>query len=199
MWWAGTRSGTLWVQQLAVLTIFPALLLTIMGMPVLRILAWPVAFIGFALPVGTSADPWLQALTARFIVTGLSALGIPHHQDGLLISLPSGIWEVEPDCSGLRYLLPGLALAYACTVLIHDTVRQRAGFLAVCAVSLILANGLRALSIILAAHLGIGMGADHRVFSYSIYGLTVVSLGWLGLRWNALTRTRALSQRPTAA
>jgi hypothetical protein len=32
-------------------------------------------------------------------------------------------------------------------------------------------------------HLGIADGTDHRVFSYTIYSITVFLLAWLGRRW----------------
>jgi hypothetical protein len=56
-------------------------------------------------------------------------------------------------------------------------------FLVFCAASLILANGVRAYGIILADHLGLVRGADHRLFSYTIYGITIPLLFWLGLKW----------------
>jgi hypothetical protein len=45
------------------------------------------------------------------------------------------------------------------------------------------ANGVRAYGVILGDHFGIADGTDHRVFSYTIYGLTIPLLFWLGLRW----------------
>jgi exosortase A len=184
-WFIGERTGDLLVQQMAVVAMLPALILTVMGAAILRLLRFPLGLLVFALPIGTSIEPWLQKMTALFIVTGLDLAGIPHARDGFLITIPSGTWEVAPDCSGLRYLLPGLALGYLYTALMHHTVKRRVSFLVLCALLLILANGVRAYGIILGDHLGIAEGTDHRVFSYTIYGLTVLSLGWLGLRWDA--------------
>jgi exosortase A len=184
-WFIGELTGTGLVQQVAVVAMLPGLVLAVMGTEVLRVLQFPLGFLAFALPVGTSLEPWLQKATALFIMGGLHLAGIPRQRDGFLISIPSGTWEVAPDCSGLRYLLPGLALGYLYTALMHRTVRQRVSFLLLCALLLILANGVRAYGIILGDHLGIAEGTDHRVFSYTIYGVTVGSLGWLGLRWDA--------------
>lgn len=184
-WFIGGLTGTLLVQQLAVVAMLPALVLATMGTEVLRVLQFPLGFLGFALPVGTSLEPWLQKVTALFIVIGLDLSGIPQERDGFLISIPSGTWEVAPDCSGLRYLLPGLALGYLYTALMHHTVNRRVSFLFLCALLLIVANGVRAYGIILGDHLGIAEGTDHRVFSYTVYGVTVLLLGWLGLRWDA--------------
>jgi hypothetical protein len=45
------------------------------------------------------------------------------------------------------------------------------------------ANGIRAYGVIVGDHLGIAEGSDHRVFSYTIYGLTMPLFLWLGLKW----------------
>jgi hypothetical protein len=60
---------------------------------------------------------------------------------------------------------------------------------------LILANGIRAYGIILGDHLGIAHGADHRLFSYSIYGITIPVLFWLGLKWKESTRIETRAPR----
>jgi exosortase A len=183
-WCLGGITQTLLVQQIAVISMLPALILGIFGSKVLRALQFPLGSLAFALPVGTSIEPWLQKITAMFIMLGLEMVGIPHHRDGYLITIPSGSWEVAPDCGGLRYILPGLALGYIYTAVMHHTLKQRVTFLFLCAGLLIVANGARAYGIILADHLGIAEGTDHRVFSYAVYGVTMLFLAWLGLKWS---------------
>jgi exosortase A len=183
-WCLGGITQTLLVQQIAVISMLPALILGIFGSKVLRTLQFPLGFLAFALPVGTSIEPWLQKITAMFIMLGLDMVGIPHHRDGYLITIPSGTWEVAPDCGGLRYILPGLALGYVYTAVIHQTLKQRVSFLLVCVLFLAVANGARAYGIILGDHLGIAEGTDHRVFSYAVYGVTMLFLAWLGLKWS---------------
>ena len=92
---------------------------------------------------------------------------------------------VEPiaDCGGLRYLLPGLAVGYAFATLVYRQPARRVVFLAICAAVLMVANGIRAYGVIVGDHVGIAEGIDHRVFSYSVYGVTMPLLFWIGLRW----------------
>lgn len=179
----GYRTQTLVAQQVALLAMLPALVWTCFGIDILRTLRFPLGLLVFALPVGTSIEPLLQKVTTSFILAGLNLIGIPLHRDGYFITVSSGTWEVAPDCAGLRYLLPGLALGYVYTAVMHHRLTQRLTFLIMCAGALILANGIRAYSIILGDHLGIAEGTDHRVYSYAVYVVTVISLGWLGLRW----------------
>ncbi len=183
LWIVGKMFSLVALQQAAIVCVFPCLVLTILGQEVARTVSWPMGFLLFMLPYGTSIEPWLQAWTAAVIVGGLSVLGIPHRYDTFQITVPSGIWEVAPDCGGLRYLLPGLALGYAFSILAYRSPWRRAGFLILCGTMLMLANGLRAFAVILGDHLGIAVGTDHRVFSYSVYGMTIPLLYWIGNKW----------------
>jgi exosortase/archaeosortase family protein len=82
----------------------------------------------------------------------------------------------------LRYLLPGLALGYIFATLTFRAAIRRWCFLTVCGAILMIANGMRAYGIIIAHHLGIADGADHRLFSYTVFGMTLPFLHWLGLK-----------------
>lgn len=189
-WVFGKLAGLVWIQQAAVVASLPGLVWTIYGTAILRALSWPLGFLVFLLPVGTSLEPWLQDITAWLILRGLDLSGISYVYQGRFITVGPAVWEVAPDCGGLRYLLPGLSLAYAFAVLTYREPARRLLFLAFCAGALMIANGIRAYGIILGNHVGIASGADHRLFSYTIYGLTMPCLFWLGLKWK---------QRPDAA
>ena len=182
-WFVGHVTDVMWLQQAAVVAMLPGLMWAILGKEIVKTLAWPLGFLVFMLPVGTSIEPWLQDFTAWFIQVGLQLTNIPYHYEDYRIVLTTGTWEVAPDCGGLRYLLPGLALGYAFATLIYRQPARRLVFLALCAVVLMVANGIRAYGVIVGDHFGIADGTDHRVFSYTIYGLTMPLLFWLGLRW----------------
>jgi exosortase A len=182
-WVVGHLTNLLWLQQAAVVALLPSLVWAILGTEIVRTLFWPLGFLMFLVPVGTSIEPWLQDFTARFILVGLRASGIPYLYEDYRVTIPSGTWEISRGCAGLRYLLPGLALGYAFTTLIYRRPSRRVTFLAICAVVLMVANGVRAYGLIVGDHLGIADGTDHRVFSYTIYGLAMPLLFWLGLKW----------------
>jgi exosortase len=195
-WFVGYVTEMVWLQQAAVVAMLPGLMWAILGKEIVKALAWPLGFLAFMLPVGTSIEPALQDLTAWFIQVGLQVTYIPYLYEDHRFVLTSGTWEVAPDCGGLRYLLPGLALGYAFVTLIYRQPARRLVFLALCAVMLMVANGFRAYGVIVGDHLGIAEGTDHRMFSYSIYGLTIPLLFWLGLRWQENT-TVTSSQHAT--
>ena len=182
-WVLGYRLNLIWLQQASVVASLPGLVWAVLGTDIFRTIAWPLGFLLFMLPVGTSIEPWLQDMTTWFILAGLQFTGIPYLYENYRIAIPSGTWEVAPDCGGLRYLLPGLALGYAFVTLVYRQPARRLVFLVVCAVILMLANGVRAYGLIVGDHFGIAEGTDHRVFSYTIYGLTIPLLYWLGIKW----------------
>jgi exosortase A len=199
-WYLGRMTQMPVIQESAVLAMLPALVLTIFGKTVFHLLRFPLGFLVFALPVGTAIEPWLQDVTTGFIVVGLELAGIPLQRDGYVITIASGSWEVARECAGLRYLLPGLALGYVYTAVVHRTLMQRLTFLMVCSGALIVANGMRAYGIILGDHFGIAEGTDHRVFSYTIYAITMTYLGWLGLKWcDGSEKTPTATASPVSA
>jgi exosortase A len=181
-WLLGHLTNLLVLQQAAVVASIPSLVWAILGTKIMKALAWPLGFLIFLLPVGTSIEPWLQDFTASFILFGLDLTGVQYLYEDHRIIIASGTWDVARDCGGLRYLLPGLALAYAFATLIYRHPARRLVFLVLCAAVLMLANGVRAYGVIISDHFGYVEGADHRLFSYMIYGITIPLLYWLGLK-----------------
>ncbi len=64
-WLVGQRTEIPWLQQAAVVAMLPAAGLAVFGAEIMRVLAFPLGFLVFALPVGTSIEPWLQEFTAQ--------------------------------------------------------------------------------------------------------------------------------------
>jgi exosortase A len=194
-WLIGNLKDSSLLQQVASIAMIPGVVLATLGTAVFRAILFPLGFLFFMLPVGTVLEPWLQDFTTAFIAEGLHFAGIPVHREGYFLTIPSGVWEVAPDCAGLRYVLPGLALGYMFTAVAYRHWSRRLGFLVFCVAVLILANGVRAYGIILGDHFGIAHGADHRLFSYSVYGITIPVLFWLGLKWKESTRIEPWAPR----
>jgi exosortase A len=198
-WLIGSWADVLWLQQAAVVAMLPGLLWAIVGEKIFGAVAWPLGFLFFMLPVGTSIEPWLQDFTAWFVQAGLRLAQIPHFSDnGHQIVITTGVWEVARDCGGLRYLLPGLALAAAFAMLIYRQPFRRLAFLVLCAGTLMIANGVRAYGVIIGDYFGIADGTDHRMFSYTIYGLTIPLLFWIGLKWSDTGSTASMEDRVVA-
>jgi len=182
-WWEGHIEEHVFWQQVSLVAMLPALIWALCGTAIFRVLCFPLGLLVFALPIGTAAEGWLRDFTTAFLEVTLNAVGVPLLREGYFITIPSSKWEVATDCAGLRYVLPGLALGYMYAAMVYRQALRRVAFLTLCCTLLILANGARAFSIIVFDFVGLADGTDHRVFSYLIYGVTIVLLGWVGTTW----------------
>jgi len=185
--WAVARAAdVLVVQQLAFVAMIPVLVATLLGGRVARMLAFPLGYLFFAVPLGEGLIPPLQDFTAHFSVGGLKLTGIPVFAEGRYISIPSGNFEVAEACSGVRYLIASVALGCLFAYLNYRSPWRRLAFIAASALIPVLANGLRAYGIILLAHVSnmrLAVGVDHIIYGWIFFGLVMALLFWLGSFW----------------
>ena len=125
----------------------------VLGWPATRVLAFPLCFLFFALPVGDFLLPKLMDWTADFTVAALRATGIPVYRQGLVFVIPSGTWSVVEACSGVRYLIASLMVGTLYAYLIYRSTTRRVVFIACAAAVPIVANWMRAYLIVLLGHL----------------------------------------------
>ena len=81
------------VNALTQFTLVATLVLAIMallGFEVSKRIAFPLAFLFFAVPIGDFMMPKLMEWTAAFTVLALRSSGIPVYQEGLQFVIPSG-------------------------------------------------------------------------------------------------------------
>ena len=177
----------------------PALVWILLGMQALRHLALPLGFSFFAVPAGDSLIPWLQDFTAWFAVWALRITGIPVVLEGHWIAISSGTWEVAEACSGIRYLISSVALGTLFAFTVYKSWRRRAALIGASIVVPILANGVRAYSIILIAHkldARLAEGIDHLIYGWLFFSLISGALLSLGFRWHELDFS---GRKPNAA
>ena len=130
-------------------------------------MAFPLAFLVFAVPFGRALVPALMQVTADITVTALKWTGVPVFRQGMLLSIPGGDFEVARACSGLNYLMTGVVLGTLYAYLTYTDWRKRVAFVAVTVAVLIVANGIRAYLTVAIAHwsdMRYGTGYDHIVF-----------------------------------
>lgn len=155
----------------------------------LMLLAWPVSFPIVMEPLRRVLMPWFQTGTIWLITTGLEIVHVPYVVEPYFykvwqpkIVLTSQAWRVTPDCSGFGFVVTGVALLWMVAIARQMSCATMLGFLLLAGCSLFFANGLRALAIMLGDHWGLVDGTEHRLFSYAVYGLTLLGITWLGMR-----------------
>src|SRR5213076_217780 len=88
----------------AVVAMVPAAVAALLGTAWLRALAFPLAFLFFAVPFGEAWIPTMMQWTADFTVAALRLSGVPVFREGMYFSIPSGEWSVIETCSGIAYM-----------------------------------------------------------------------------------------------
>lgn len=181
--WLARSAGLQIVEHAAVVASVPAAIWAICGTAFVRRIAFPLAFLVFAVPFGEMVVPALMEWTATFVVAALRILGIPVYRDGLFFSLPGGDFLVEKACSGIRYLIAMLAVGSLYSYLAFHTTSRRLLFILLSALVPLAANGLRALGIVLLAHFSdmrIAVGVDHLIYGWIFFGVVLLLMFWLG-------------------
>lgn len=186
LWLAGRLGGVASIEEIAAVAAIPATLLLLAGPAIARALAFPLAFLFFAVPLGEFLTPIMMDYTADATVMALRWSGVPVYREGLHFMVPTGRWSVVEACSGLRYLIASVALGVLYAYLQFRTLRYRMMFIGVAVVVPIVANWIRAYMIVMLGHLSdmkIATGVDHLVYGWLFFGIVMAAMFWFGSRW----------------
>ena len=185
-WFVAERLGIMEGRQIAALAALQVLFLSVLGWPLFRALSGPLLYLFFLVPFGAFVTPALQSFTAGFIRVGLQLLGIPAYIDDLTIEIAAGSFYVAEACAGLRFLIAAVAFGVFYALLNYHSPRRRAAFITASIVVPILANGMRALGIVV---LGNVLGsaeaavADHIIYGWGFFSVVMLLLVVGGMPW----------------
>jgi EpsI family protein len=197
------RSG---IEELHMLLLPLLLFLAVLaafGRGFARILAFPLGYLYFAEPTWRILIGPLQALTMRAVVLMSPLTGTPMVPSGTLLRLPHGVtFEVTPLCSGVNFLVVGLAVAALIGELQRAPLRRRAALLGVMALLMVLSNWLRVLLIVLAGYasgMRLLVTRGHLLFGWVLFALVVLGFSVWAARRAPIVRPEAIPQRETGA
>lgn len=185
-WAISHLSGVQAAEQFAVVAMIPACVVGALGVPAARIIAFPLGFLFFAVPVGGFLVPTLMRFTADIAAGALQLSGIPTLRSQMYISVPAGDFEVAKACSGLNYLLAGLVLGALYSHLTFQKSWKRAICVGLFVAVLVLANGLRAFLTILVSEktsMTFGPGMEHVELGRVLFVAVVFLMFWIGHRF----------------
>jgi exosortase A len=186
IWLFGEFGAVNVVTQLAFVSILVLTVPTVLGIEVARTIAFPLAFLFFAVPIGDFLLPTLMERTADFTVVALRASGVPVYREGFLMVLPTGRWSVVEACSGVRYLIASLMAGTLFGYLNYRANWRRWVFVGVSIVVPIIANWLRAYLIVMLGHLSnnrLAVGVDHLIYGWVFFGFVMLLMFWIGAKW----------------
>ncbi|MBI2381943.1 MAG: exosortase A [Gammaproteobacteria bacterium] len=195
----GLAADVMSVQHFAAVALWPLCAWAVLGDALARRMAFPFAYLLFAVPVGEGLVPDLQDLTANAAVTLLQWSGIPVLLEGRYITIPSGDFVVAEACSGISYLIASLALGALYAYMQYKSPWRRLGFMLLALIVPLAANGVRAYGIILLAHVSnmqLAVGVDHLIYGWLFFGLVLALMFWLG---SFFRESAPLDLRPPAS
>jgi exosortase A len=184
VWLLAERLGLMEGRQLMMMTLLEIFFLSVLGWRLCRLLAGPLLYLYFLVPFGAFITPTLQGFTTSFIVHGLNFLNIPNYADGFSIEIPEGSFLVAEACAGLRFLIASVAFGCLYALLMYRSPLRRGVFILISIIVPIIANGFRALGIVVLGHI-IGSAeaatADHLIYGWLFFSVVILLQIAIGL------------------
>ena len=184
VWLLAHSTETRILQELALVAIIEAVILTIFGRQMVRTFSFPLVYLYFAVPFGDALIPPLQQFTAEFAVNLLREASVPVFVEGNFITVPTGSWYVAEACAGLRYMIASLALGVLFAGLTYRSWSRRIFFVIISLVVPVVANGVRAFGIIFIAYKTnneIATGIDHLIYGWIFFTFVTFIVLALGM------------------
>ena len=147
LWRAAIQEGHEMLLPLIWLTAITATL----GWRIGRLLAFPVGYLYFAMPVWSDINGVVQTLSAKMTGALIFLTGLPAFMQGDYVQLPRGEIEIASTCSGLHALIVGLALATLYGKIADVPLRRRWLWIAVMGALSLIVNWIRIFTVITAA------------------------------------------------
>ncbi len=165
------------VQTLVWPAVLFAALVTVYGFAAFRKLVFPFALFYLAMPVVVHAQPVFQKITVVVNQAVLTAIGTTAFFDGDFVVLASGTFEIAGGCSGLAFVLSGLALSMLYGRLFLSDIRNRILLVAVTVSVAMLGNWIRVVTIILIGdqtEMQSGLVEEHGSFGWVIFAILMI-------------------------
>lgn len=203
-WWGrhvGWRFGA--SDYLALMTISLVALIVaagcaLVGVRTLRTIAFPLAFLIFAVPIPTVLHQWIETFLQRASADAAEGFFfltlMPNWRDGQVFHLPGMSLEVAPECSGIHSTLVLLITSVLASHLFLRATWRRAILICFVLPLALLRNGFRILVIgELCVHIGPEMinSSIHHHGGPLFFALSLIPLFYL-LRW--LHRSESLTR-----
>lgn len=153
-------------------------------------LALPVGYLYFAVPVWDVFTPFLQWATvaANAVLTQLA--GIPAYIEGDEVHIPAGTFLIEGRCSGLNYFVASLAIGALYGEFHRDPLGRRILQFVLIGLLAMVTNWIRVFAVIVAGHLTdmqhYLVKVDHQDFGWALFGVVLLAFFLIVRRWPAV-------------
>jgi exosortase A len=202
IWLAAERLGIMEGRQLVVIAVLQVLFMAVLGWRLYRALSGALLYLFFLVPFGLFLTPVLQTFTAHFIDLGLNLIGIPHFITDMTIEISAGTFYVAEACAGLRFLIASIAFGVFFALLNYRSPGRRVAFIVASIVIPIIANGFRALGIVVLGNIlgsAQAAAADHLIYGWFFFSFVTLMLVLAGLPFREAPALPQRTDRPTPA
>ena len=185
-WLLGDAASVALLRQLGLIVMLLGCVPALVGPQATRILAFPLAYALFLVPIGEELVPPMQTITADLAMAFLRIAGVPAYIEGVFITTPAGYFAVAEACSGVKFLVAMAALATLAAHLCFQSWQRRTLFLLFALTVPVIANGFRAFATIwLAEQWGVAFaaGADHVIYGWFFFGFVIALVGFAAAPW----------------
>ena len=174
------------LSALALFLVVPGLCLLLLGTRRTRAIAFPLAFLVFALPIPLALTERIHLVLRHIVANATAAVvplfGIPVFQEGTTLHLAPGPLQIADACSGFSTLYAAVAVAFLTAYTCQSTARRAVVLLAAVPLA-ILANLLRVAFLVLMV---VWTGPDiletwvHPASGMMTFVLSLPVIFWLG-------------------
>jgi exosortase B len=197
-------------EAFSIIPVIAGCVLLSAGWPMLRILAFPIGFLFFAVPMPDwiidAATVPLKVFISNSVTKILYAAGFPIAQNGVMIMIGSYQLLVKDACSGMNsiFALSAIGLFYAYAFRWDQKIRALILLVSIIPIT-IAANFIRVITLVLIAYYGgpdMLEGAVHDLTGIGLFVVAVILLflldGILGLSTGIINRLRKASRSATS-
>lgn len=186
----------------SLIVLLVGLILYFFGTPVLRVVAFPIAYLFFMVPIpyiiyDAVAFP-LKLFVTKVSVSFLKLVGVVVLREGNIIMFPATTLEVADACSGVRSLISLLALAVAYAFFLRIKPWKRVILICSAVPIAVATNAMRVIVTgILAQHWGekAAQGFFHEFAGLAVFGVAMVLLVSLGIFLSRGQKTEGREQK----
>lgn len=179
VWLLGWLANVVVVHTLVVPFLALAAIYAAFGLQSARHMAFSVLFICFALPAWQYLQPPFRDLAIVLIDVTVRAIGIPVQVTGTIVHLPEGSFRIINGCSGINFIVVGLALSTLYGHLYYKLLRPRVLLVVTAVVLAMLTNWVRVVSLALignASQMQSELVYDHSNYGWLLFAVSLVPL-----------------------
>lgn len=139
---------------------------------------FPIAYLYFAIPVWGYVNALFQNLTVVAVEFLLGLSGVVAYVDGHFVHLASGVIEIANGCSGLHFVIVGLAIGALYGEVSRDPLKLRLIQVALALALAVVTNWIRVYVIIVAGYLTdmqhYLVTVDHYTFGWFVFAAAMI-------------------------